>query len=313
MQEYQKKVDFYGGVIVPMVTPLTPSDSIDELHAKKLIRYLHNNKTTPFILGTTGEVTSIPIFEREVLIKILISNRKPKVPLLVGMGGLTAVDTIALSNKYLDWGIDAVVLTAPSYFGLNREQLFGYFHHLASNIHGDIILYNIPATIHASIPIDTIDRLSRIENIVAIKDSENNEERLKQSLELWRNRDDFMHLVGVNSLMELGLKLGSSGIVPSSGNLVPYYYHRLFNEAKSENWHAARKFQNLTDDIGDVYKNGFLLGESLAALKYLMSLQDLCSPYVSPPLTMLSDEYQEKVKIRWREMAFPESEYKSNK
>lgn len=302
MKNNKQLAKFYGKVIVPMVTPLTANGRIDELHSRELIRFLHKNGTTPFILGTTGESASISIPEREILVKILIENKRPDTPLLVGVGGLTYEDTVTLSNTYFDWGIDAVVLTLPNYFKLKSEQVYNYFSKLSDKINGDIILYNIPETINASIPIEAIDRLSRFENIVGIKDSENNHERLEQSLNLWRERKDFVHLVGVNTLMEEGLRLGSSGIVPSSGNLVPELYNRLYKEVKAGNSDAAKIIQDQTNQITNVYKDGFLLGESLAALKYLLSLQELCDPFMSSPLTILSLADQKEVKLKWEEI-----------
>ena len=110
--------DCYKGVIVPMVTPFLENGLIDEVSSKKLINFLLQNSTIPFILGTTGECTSIPADQRDVLVKILIDNKRVGVPLISGVNGLAFTDTVAEANKYLERGIDAVVVTLPGYFKL---------------------------------------------------------------------------------------------------------------------------------------------------------------------------------------------------
>ncbi|NJN26838.1 MAG: dihydrodipicolinate synthase family protein [Cyclobacteriaceae bacterium] len=297
-----QKVNFFEGVMVPMITPATQDGNIDEVHAAKMIRFLLDNNTIPFILGTTGEVASISIPQREKLVRILLENKRKEVPLVVGMGSLTVKETFELSNKFFAWGIDAVVLTIPNYFKLGDEQIFRYFENLAEKIDGKIILYNIPATTHNSIPIDVADRLSYLENIVGIKDSENNKSRLLKSLELWQNREDFIHLVGVNDLMATGLTMGSSGIVPSSANLVPHLYYQLFTETRAGNEQKVSEIQELTRAVTNVYKDDFLLGESLAALKYLLSEQGHCLPYMFAPLCELDEVQKKCVKARWLEL-----------
>ena len=171
-----ENMNMYRGIIVPMLTPFSKRGGIDEEKSADFIRFLLENKTIPFVLGTSGEVYSIPADERIKLVKILAENRQPGVPLIAGMGGLTFDDTIRLGNQYFDNGMDAVVLTLPGYFELTDDQVYDYFLELSKQLKGDIILYNIPVVIHNSISISVIEKLSRLDNIIGIKDSELDEE-----------------------------------------------------------------------------------------------------------------------------------------
>lgn len=292
-----------------MVSPFTREGKIDKTAASNLIRYLQENGTIPFILGTSGEVYSIALRERDVLVKLLLENRKAGVPLIVGMGGLTFEDTIHLGNKYFEWGIDALVLTLPGYFMLRDLQIYDYFEELSKNLIGDLILYNIPATIHMSLPVKVVDKLSTIENIIGIKDSEYDEKRMMSSLSLWKEREDFLYLVGVNEMMRLGLSQGASGIVPSTANLFPELYRKMFSLHEKAKYHEVEKIQRYTARILSLYKNGHLLGESIAILKYLVSLKGLISPDVLPPLTGLSEEDKKILKSKWEELTSGETGY----
>jgi 4-hydroxy-tetrahydrodipicolinate synthase len=280
----------YKGVIVPMVTPFTENGAIDKTSAQKLINFLLENGTVPFILGTTGECASIPADQRDILVKVLIENKREKVPLISGVNGLTFADTVTEANKYLEWGIDAVVLTLPAYFKLTDDQVFHYFNDLAEQIKGDVILYNIPKTVHMSIPVEVIEKLSHKKNIIGVKDSELNEPRLIQSLEMWGQRTDFFHLVGVNKLMVKGLQLGAQGIVPSTANAAPKLYVELFKSSTGGDREKIESLYNETLEWSALYQKGRTLGESLAALKFVMSEMNLCQPYVMSPLTGLTDE-----------------------
>jgi dihydrodipicolinate synthase/N-acetylneuraminate lyase len=290
----------YSGVIVPMLTPLKENGRIDEKSTIKLINYLISNSTIPFILGTTGELPSICFEQRDKMVKLLIENGNSETPRIVGMGALTFSETIEYSNKYFDWGIDAIVLTLPNYFELTDEQAYNYFYQLSKKINGDIILYNIPITIHSSISLNVIEQLSHLNNIVAIKDSENNKKRILESLERWRGRIDFAHLVGSNALMELGLLNGSVGVVPSLGNILPQLYSGVYQLALNGESDRLKFVQEQTNDFSNVYTEGLLLGESLAALKYLLNLKGLIPSEMFLPLTKLTKEKQELVKNRWK-------------
>jgi dihydrodipicolinate synthase/N-acetylneuraminate lyase len=288
-------IDSYKGVIVPMVTPLTREGRISEIFAIKLIENLLNNDTIPFILGTTGESVSIPRKEKESLIEILISTKRSGIPAITGLLGLPVDETIAMANKYLKLGIDAVVLTLPSFYELSDLQMYNYYKQLAEKIEGNIILYNIPKTVHQSIPIEVIDKLSYFENIIGIKDSELNRERIINSLNLWKDRTDFYHFTGTNSLMQLGMELGSKGLVPSSANLIPEIYIELYKKCSDKNFEEADALFQKTVAWGEIYQKGKSLSESLAALKYLLSGINFCSPYMMSPLTEPNDEEKEQL------------------
>ena len=292
--------DNLGGVIVPMVTPVNKNGMVDQLHAKKLINFLLDNGTIPFIMGTTGEATSLSIDERDVFVKILVENQRQNRPLIVGVIGLSYNETIKEANKYLSWGIDAVVITLANYYQLTDEQMFSYFLGLSENINGNIIIYNIPKTIHMSIPLEVVDRLSRVKNIIGIKDSEMNEERLEKSLKLWKERTDFKHFVGVNSLMAKGLQLGTDGLVPSTGNLQPDLYTKLFELGKEGNMNDAVFIQEESNKLSKIYQEGKTLGESIAALKVILFEMNLCQPWMLSPLTQLSDIEANDILVKFK-------------
>jgi 4-hydroxy-tetrahydrodipicolinate synthase len=125
-----------------------------------------------------------------------------------------------------------------------------------------------------SIPLDVVEKLSHHPNIIGLKDSEKNEERFKQAIGMWKDRDDFSHFTGSAALSTMALLLGSDGIVPSTGNFTPELYRELYEAG------IAGK----TNELGRIYQKDRVLSQSLAALKVIMNELGLCGEAVLPPL-----------------------------
>jgi len=278
------------GVIVPMITPFTKDGKIDIEAIGRILEYLISAGTAPFIMGTTGESASIPEKERPALVKAMVELVSGRVNTYAGVSSPCFQTTVEAANGYFELGVDAVVAHPPSYYPLTDSQLLRYYTNLADKISGPLILYNNPIVTHSSIHIDVVDQLSHHDKIIGIKDSEQDHERLNQSLKLWSGRDDFYHLLGWGAQMANGLLRGSDGLVPSSGNLVPKMHREMIEAAQLEDTQKLEQLQKQTNDILDVYLKNRSLGQSLPALKVMMNSLNFCKPYVLPPLEMPNDD-----------------------
>lgn len=294
-KEMSISTDKYRGVIVPMVSPVDNAGNIDAPSAGRMIDFLLNNQAIPFIMGTTGEASSINLKNREKFVRVLVQHKRDGIPVIAGVIGNSFSETVSMANGYFKMGADAAVLTLPNYYPLNDNEIYHYFKSASERMEGDIILYNIPKTIHMSIPVEVIERLSAEKNIIGVKDSEYNNNRLEKSLALWRDRTDFFHLVGVNKLMVKGLLLGSRGIIPSTGNFAPAIYQEVYKQCQNNNIKEAEELLEHTQELCDVYQKDMLLGESLAALKVILAHLDLCGPDVLPPIINSSEEEKNRI------------------
>jgi 4-hydroxy-tetrahydrodipicolinate synthase len=200
-----------------------------------------------------------------------------------------------LAKCSFDNGADVVVATLPSYYALAETGMLKYIEQLAEAVNGPLMVYNIPSTTHMSIPLAVVDQLSHHPNIVGLKDSERSEERLKQSIELWKDRKDFSHLLGWAAKSADALLMGSDGLVPSTGNFEAKLYVDLFKAAREGDSNKAYELQKLSDVLGNLYQQGRTLGESLWALKFLMKEIGLCEPNVMPPIYPQSKEEETKL------------------
>ena len=274
----------YKGIIVPAVTPLTTSLQLDEGALEKMVENFYRHHISPFILGTTGESASLPLPVKKAAIKKSGSIKQAGTILYAGIASSCFVESVELAHYCFDNGVDAVAATLPSYYVLTDEEMKRYFISLADAVKAPLIIYNIPATTHMSIPLKLIDELSHHPNIVATKDSERSDDRLNESLSLWKNRTDFGHFLGWAARSAVALASGSDGLIPSTGNLVPVIYEIMLQAIRDNNIAKAEAMQQLSDQYGNLYQQGRTLGSSLWALKVLMKEVRLCEAIVMPPL-----------------------------
>lgn len=285
----------YKGIIVPAITPLTNNFKLDENAVEKIFSRFDEHDISPFILGTTGESASLPDVIKKDYVLAAAKNKKPGSILYAGISSNVVDESISFAKFCADNGVDAVAATLPGYYALNESQMKKYFETLAGAIPLPLVIYNIPATTHMSIPLSVIDELSHHPNIIATKDSERSEERLNQSLALWKHRNDFGHFLGWAAKSADALIGGSSGLIPSTGNLFPGIYANMYDSVDNGDYTKAYEMQKLSDMYGNLYQSGRTLGESLWALKVLMHQQQLCEAVVMPPLQPQSKEEELKL------------------
>jgi dihydrodipicolinate synthase/N-acetylneuraminate lyase len=296
----------YSGVVIPTVTPLTSNYKLDHAAVEKMFNNFYNNNVMPFIIGTTGESASLPTEVKKDFIDVATKLKKPGTVLYAGIASNVFQESVELAKYCFDKGVDVVAANLPSYYALSNNQIKKYFEQLADAVPGPLIIYNIPATTHMSIPLSIIDELSHHPNIVGTKDSERSEERLQQSLALWSKREDFCHFLGWAAKSADAMINGSDGLIPSTGNLHPSIYNEMLQAVEAGDHAKAYDLQRISDVLGDLYQKGRTLGESLWALKVLMRQAGLCESHVMPPLQSLSADEEQKLVSAFNEIRIKE-------
>lgn len=288
----------YRGVVVPMVTPVTEKGSLDVAAVERIIEFLASNNVAPLLMGTTGEGNSVSASDGLLLVETAAKTARGRVVIYAGLTGNCFSEQLAQAEAYTNAGADVIVATLPSYYALTEEQIYNYYKTLADNIKGPLMLYNILATTHMSIPVDVIKRLADHPNIVGLKDSERDMERMEQCIAISRDREDFAYFCGWAAQSAHSLALGGDGIVPSTGNYVPDMFSELYEAAAAGDATTAERLQNETNEIAKIYQAGRTLGQSLAALKTMMQTKGLCDPWMLMPLTRLSAEEEQSIKAK---------------
>jgi dihydrodipicolinate synthase/N-acetylneuraminate lyase len=286
----------HRGVIVPLVTPVTAAGQLDERAAERLVEHLASNGCGMLVLGTTGEVASLSAALRRRYVEIAVKVAAKRTPVFACIAHNCVADSIELGRDHLRAGADAVVGMLPNFFKLEPAGMQAYFEQLAVGINGPLLLYNMPQTTGLSLPLETIEKLSHVPNIVGLKDSESTPGRLELTAQRLGGRENFALFIGVASLSVPAFRLGFVGCVPSSGNLYPERWRALYDAAGAGDWPRAEKLQNQLDTMGAIFQRNRTLGQSLAALKAGLAIRQLCGPDMTPPLVALDPADQAAVR-----------------
>ena len=294
----------YRGVVVPMVTPVTQDGRLDVGAVERIINYFAHSGVSPLLMGTTGEGNSVSQADGQLFVETAVQARnawaaenvQPNIQrIYAGLTGNCFAEQVRQAEVYTALGADVIVATLPTYYALTPEQMYDYYQTLADCITGPLMLYNILATTHMSIPVDIIRRLADHPNIVGLKDSERDLERMAQCIEIAKGRDDFAYFCGWAAQSAHSLELGGNGIVPSTGNYVPEMFSQLFEAAVAGDMATANRLQDETNEIAKIYQKDRTLGQSLTALKVMMQTKGLCEPWMLMPLTRLSAEEEQTI------------------
>jgi dihydrodipicolinate synthase/N-acetylneuraminate lyase len=289
----------YEGIVVPLVTPLTTNFQLDENALLHLNKNINTENAHPFILGTTGESASFSFDFKKRYIHKFAEILHPLQTSYVGISANCIEESIALANISFNHNIDAVVATLPNYYQLTPNEMLIYFKTLANSINGNLVIYNIPATTHSSIPIDIVFELSKISNIVAVKDSERDIDRLNTCIAFFKNHNSCAYLIGWAAQSANGLQKGAQGIVPSTANINCAIYSKLVKAIAANNFEIAQYFQTISDELGSVYQSKKTLGQSLWALKVLLNSDNITTDIVMPPLQKLTEVDKQELIINY--------------
>lgn len=297
-----RKLNKYHGVVVPMVTPVTKEGDIDVKAVERIIDNFAKYNVSALLMGTTGEGNSVAVEQGVKMIEAAAKAAAGRITIYAGLAGNCVSEQMEAAKKFVASGADVIAATLPCYYALTPEQMMKYYTDLADVLTIPLMLYNITITTHMSIPVDVIEKLSHHPNIVGLKDSEDNQERMEEILRLVADRDDFAYFCGCAANSAKALSLGADGIVPSVGNYLPKMYADLFDAGVKGDTATAEDLQQKTIQIGKINTAGLTLGQSLAGLKVIMKMVGLCDTFMLPPLTELDDETVKRIQEQAKEV-----------
>ena len=293
----------YKGVVVPMVTPVKENGTLDTQSVERIIAFFAQAGVSPLLMGTTGEGNSVSQKDGQLFVETAVKAAQGRITIYAGLTGNCFAEQLAQAEAYTQAGADVIVATLPTYYALTEEQMENYYRTLADNIKGPLMLYNILATTHMSIPVEVIRRLADHPNIVGLKDSERDLERMAQCIEIAKDRDDFCYFCGWAAQSAHALELGGDGIVPSTGNFVPEMFQQLYEAVVKGDMTTANRLQDETNEIAKIYQKDRTLGQSLTALKVMMQTKGLCEPWMLMPLTRLSATEEQAIAAKAKSLS----------
>ncbi|MFT4554499.1 MAG: 4-hydroxy-tetrahydrodipicolinate synthase [Chlamydiales bacterium] len=210
------------GVYTALVTPFTEGELNPEGLRQNIRHQLDNHVTGILALGTTGEAPTLSLMEKESIIKISVEEAQGKVPVMVGTGSYCTSSTIDSTYHAKELGADIALVIAPYYNKPSQRGIFHHFEEVCKNVDIPVLVYNIPGRTGVNIDTDTMKDISRLPNIIGVKEASGNLEQITNVIHTIANDHDNFSVLSGDDLLTLAiLALGGKGVVSVISNLVP--------------------------------------------------------------------------------------------
>lgn len=215
----------FKGACSAVPTPFI-NNTINIAELKRFINFQLNNKIDALLVcGTTGEGSTLTKDEKISIIKSTIELAKDKVPIIAGTGSNNTADAINMSKIAEDLGVDALLVVTPYYNKTTQSGLFAHYKAIASSVKIPIILYNVPSRTGLNIEPRTCLELSKIENIIGIKEASGNISQVAQISHLCK---DNLHIYSGNDDQIIPVcSLGGLGCISVLSNIKPKFVHDM--------------------------------------------------------------------------------------
>jgi 4-hydroxy-tetrahydrodipicolinate synthase len=172
-----------------LVTPFTEEDEVDYEILRRLVDFhVENESDGILLLGSTSEATLLSAEERTRIIDETLDAARGKVPALCGVSASTTKQTIENARYAKEAGADGGLIVQPGYIRPSQDALYHYFKEVAETVDLPLIIYNNPSRTGVNVEAETIARLARLENIVALKEAGPNPYGVLRVVELTRGK-----------------------------------------------------------------------------------------------------------------------------
>jgi 4-hydroxy-tetrahydrodipicolinate synthase len=216
----------FTGAGVAIITPMNPDMSVNYQKLGEIIDFQVENGTDAIIIcGTTGESSTLSDVEHRDVIRYAVEHTAGRIPVIAGTGSNDTSYCVELSQEAERLGVDGLLLVTPYYNKTSQRGLIQHYTKVANSVKLPIILYSVKSRTGVNIDPETCYELSKIENIVAVKEASGNISqvaKIKQlcgdNLDVYSGNDD--------QIVPL-LSLGGIGVISVLSNIMPKEAHEI--------------------------------------------------------------------------------------
>lgn len=280
----------FKGAITALVTPMKDG-MLDEEKLRNLVDFQINNGVSALVpCGTTGEAATLSYEEHMRVIEIVVEQANKRVPVIAGTGSNSTHETIYLTEFAKKVGCDAALVVTPYYNKPTQKGLYEHFKAVAEAVDIPIVLYNVPGRTAVNMLPDTVIKLSKIKNIVAVKEASGS---LDQASEIIAGVDpEFDVLSGDDSLTLPMMALGAKGIISVASNIMPKEVSQMVDFWLKGDIESARK---LHLKLFPLFKGIFIETNPIPVKKSLY-LMGIIENDIRLPLVEMTPEGTEKLR-----------------
>ncbi len=242
------KKTIFTGSGVAIVTPFDENGVNFDKLGEMLEWHVQEGTDAIIICGSTGEPSTMPDEEHISVIEYAVKKIAGRIPVIAGTGSNETVHAIKLSKAAEKAGCDGVLVVTPYYNKATQKGLYLHYKAIAESINIPIIMYNVPARTNVSISLDTLEKLAKIDNIVALKEASGDIAYLSHvaarvpEIAIYSGNDD---------MIIPAMSVGGVGVISVAANLMPKYMHDMCQNYLDGDVKTAAKMQLDIMDLVD--------------------------------------------------------------
>jgi 4-hydroxy-tetrahydrodipicolinate synthase len=272
-----------GGVLTAMVTPFAEDRSLDEAAARKLARHLIEHGSHGLVLaGTTGESPTLDDDEKLTLLRAVRDEVGPDVLVICGTGSNDTRHSEHLSAAAADNGADAVLAVTPYYNKPNFAGIKAHYEAVSKAAGIPVVLYNIPSRVVVNLSPDQLAELAQIENVVAVKQANDDELQPIDGLQV---------LAGNDGTFLPALEMGEAGGILVASHLVGAEMREIYGAAQAGDLDRARELNRKLQPVYEMVSH-----VNPIPVKAALELLGICSCRARLPIVEANEEERDEIR-----------------
>jgi len=279
----------FRGVFPALVTPFRDDEVDEDAFIRLVERQIEGGVHGLVPVGTTGETATLSHDEHRRVVELAVQTAAGRVPVIAGAGSNSTAEAIELVRHAKQIGADAALVVTPYYNRPSQEGLYAHYAAINEAVQLPVLVYNVPARTSVDISDATLARLSRLPNIVGVKDATGDLVRATQQRitcgAAW------VMLSGDDPTALGYMAHGGHGCISVSANVAPKQVAAFYDAALAGDWVTARNWQ---DGLLRLHRALFT-DASPAPTKYALSRLGLCAESARLPITPASEVSRREV------------------
>lgn len=288
-------MSIFQGSAVAIVTPFNES-GVDFKKLEELLEWHVKEGTDAVVIcGTTGEATTMTEKEIQATIKFTVDVINKRIPVIAGTGSNNTASAISMSKYAESAGADGLLVITPYYNKTTQKGLIKHFSAINAEVNTPIIIYNVPSRTGVNVTPSTLQELSKLNNIVGIKEASGNISQVvqmkalcKDSIDIYSGNDD--QIVAI-------MALGGKGVISVLANILPNKVHEMAKNCLNNNFKEALDIQLDTLAL----TNTLFIETNPIPIKTAMNLIGFKVGELRLPLCEMEDKNEELLKAVLKE------------
>lgn len=280
--------DLVRGCGVALVTPFANGE-VDYGTLGKLVDMHVELSGSIIVAGTTGEASTLTDDEYHAVVKFVIGRVNKRIPVIAGAGSNCTASAIKKAQFCEELGADGLLIVTPYYNKTSQRGLVNHYRLIAESTSLPIIVYSVPGRTGMNIEPKTVFELSKIDNIVGIKEASGNISQVAEIIRICPR--DFLVYSGNDDMVIPLMSLGGHGVISVVANILPAETKKMTDDYANGNVAEAREAQLAMNGL----INALFIETNPIPVKEAMCLMNLCNSEVREPLYYMSDANKEKL------------------